>query len=255
MFFFLSKTLNYLTMPLVIICILLVLSWVLKRKRWKGRLYKGAIILLLFLSNDFISNEAITQWEIPATPYGQITKTYPLGIVLTGVTKGNMHPEDRVYFTRGADRVIHALQLYKLGKIKKILVSGGNGGLAVRSRKEADELADALVLMGVPKEDVLIENQSRNTRESALEIKEMLKDSYVPADCLLITSAFHMRRSRACFKKIEFAMDTFSADFLHHERKYSLDVLFIPKLEALTIWTILMREWTGMLAYKLNGYV
>lgn len=255
MFFFLSKTLNYLTMPLVIICILLVLSWGLKRKRWKGRLYKGAIILLLFLSNDFISNEVITQWEIPATPYGQITKTYQLGIVLTGVTKGNMHPEDRVYFTRGADRVIHALQLYKLGKIKKILVSGGNGGLAVRSRKEADELADALVLMGVPKEDVLRENQSRNTRESALEIKEMLKDSYVPVDCLLITSAFHMRRSRACFKKIEFAMDTFSTDFLHHERKYSLDVLFIPKLEALTIWTILMREWTGMLAYKLNGYV
>lgn len=255
MFFFLSKTLNYLTQPLVIISIMLVLSWVLNRKRWKVRLFKGALVLLLFFSNDFISNEIISRWELPATPYSQLNKTYPLGIVLTGVTRGNMLPDDRVYFTRGADRVIHAVQLYKLGKIKKILVSGGNGGLSERSRQEADELVDAFILMGVPKEALLIENQSRNTRESAVAVKTMLSDDYAPTDCLLITSAYHMRRSRACFNKVGLPIDTFSTDFLHHNRKYSFDVLFIPKLDSINIWTILTREWTGMLAYKLNGYI
>jgi uncharacterized SAM-binding protein YcdF (DUF218 family) len=102
-------------------------------------------------------------------PYNQITKKYKLGILLTGVTKGNMQPDDRVYFQRGADRVTHTLQLYKLGIIEKILISGGSGSISTASQKqEADEIADALTLMGVSENDILIENQTRNTHESAV---------------------------------------------------------------------------------------
>lgn len=255
MFFILSKTLNYLTMPLVIICILFLLSWLLKSQKWKKSLLKIGIILLLVLSNDFISNEVVLLWELPATPINEIKKSYELGIVLTGVTKGNMIPEDRVYFQRGADRVTHALQLYRMGIIKKILVTGGSGTLLERSRQEADEIADALELMGIPKEYILIENQSRNTHESAIAVKKMLQDSLAPNQCILITSAFHMRRSRACFNKVGWAMDTFTTDFLHHERKFTPDILFVPHVESLVNWNIMIREWVGMIAYKISGYI
>jgi uncharacterized SAM-binding protein YcdF (DUF218 family) len=255
MFFFLSKTLNYLTMPLVIICILFLLSWILKNGKWKGRSFKTALLLLLILSNDFLTNEVVMLWELPATPISEIKKEYAIGIVLTGVTKGNMTPDDRVYFQRGADRVTHALQLYKTGAIKKILVSGGSGSLIERKRQEADEIADALRLMGVPDADILIENQSRNTHESAEAVRAMLKDSVSSSDCLLITSSFHMRRSRACFKKVGWATDTFTTDFLSHERKFALDVLLAPRVDALLNWTIMSREWVGMFAYKVMGYI
>jgi uncharacterized SAM-binding protein YcdF (DUF218 family) len=255
MFFFLSKTLNYLTMPLVIICILFLLSWAFKNSRWRGRFFKIALLMLLLFSHDFITNEVVMLWELPATPISEIKKEYALGIVLTGVTKGNMTPDDRVYFQRGADRVTHALHLYQLGKIKKILISGGSGSLQERSRQEADEIADALKLMGVSSEDILIENKSRNTHESAEAVKVMLKDSISSADCLLITSAYHMRRSRACFTKSGWPTDTFTTDFLSHERKFTPDVLLVPRAESLLNWTIISREWVGMLAYEVMGYI
>ena len=242
-------------MPLVIICILFLLFWVFKSSNWKGIFFKTGFVLLLLLSNDFISNEVVMLWELPATPISEIKKEYAIGIVLTGVTKGNMTPNDRVYFQRGADRVTHALQLYKTGIIKKILISGGSGSLMERKRQEADEIADALRLMGVPDSDILIENQSRNTHESAEAVKTMLKDSVSSADCLLITSSFHMRRSRACFKKAGWPMDTFTTDFLSHERKFTIDVLFAPRVEAVLNWTIMSREWVGMIAYKAIGYI
>ncbi len=255
MFFILSKTLNYLTMPLVIISILFLLSWILRNTKWRSRLFKIALVLLLVMSNDFLANEVAKVWELPATPLHEIKKEYAVGIVLTGVTKGNMTPDDRVYFQRGADRVIHALQLYKTGIIKKILISGGSGSLLERNRQEADEIADALQLMGVLREDIIIENRSRNTHESAAAVKATLLNFYAPQDCLLITSAFHMRRSRACFKKVGWPVDTFTTDFLSHERKFTPDVLFIPRAEALLNWTIISREWVGIISYKVVGYI
>jgi uncharacterized SAM-binding protein YcdF (DUF218 family) len=255
MFFILSKTINFLAMPLVLVCLLWIGARFIRNPKWKKRLAITGLSLLLLTSNDFITNEVVLLWEPAATPFTQLTKKYKLGILLTGVTKGNMQPDDRVYFQRGADRVTHTLQLYKLGIIEKILVSGGSGSLTQRSRQEADEIADALKLMGVPESDIVIENQTRNTHESAVAVKAMLQGHYQPAECLLITSAYHMPRSIACYKKAGWACDTFTCDFLSHERKFTPDALLVPRADSVTIWTILMREWAGMVAYKISGYI
>jgi len=131
-------------------------------------LRNAGVFLLFLFSNDFIGNEVMLLWEVPPTPFAELKKKYSYGIVLTGVGKSEMEPADRMYFGRGADRVTHTLQLYKLGFIQKVLVSGGNGKLYDVNKQEADEMAEVLILMGVPKEDIVIENTSRNTRESAL---------------------------------------------------------------------------------------
>jgi uncharacterized SAM-binding protein YcdF (DUF218 family) len=254
MFFILSKTLGYLARPLVIIIALLLASWIIKNTKWKKRLFFSGLVLLIIFSNDFISNEVMQLWEIPATPYSAIEKKYKVGIVLTGVTKSNTYPTDRIHFHRGADRVTHTLQLYKLGIIEKILISGGSGTLLPR-KKEADELSEVFQLMGVPVDDLIIENNSNNTYQSAIEVNALLKGTINPEECLLITSAFHMRRSRACFEKAGFSTDTFTVDFLSHERSFTPDVLIIPKLEALTNWQVLFKEWIGMIAYKTAGYI
>lgn len=255
MFFFFSKTINFLAMPLVLVCLLWIVSRFIRSVKWKKRLAVTGLFLLLFLSNDFITNEVAMWWEPSATPFNQIKKKYKLGILLTGVTKGNMQPDDRVYFQRGADRVTHTLQLYKLGIIEKILISGGSGSISQRARKEADEIADALTLMGVSENDILIENQTRNTHESAVAVKAMLQNDYQPSDCLLITSAYHMRRSLACYTMVGWRCDTFTCDFLSHERRFTPDVLLVPRAESITIWTTLVREWVGMVAYKISGYI
>jgi uncharacterized SAM-binding protein YcdF (DUF218 family) len=255
MFFVLSKTVAYLVMPFVIICGLLISSAIVKRQALKKKLFIAGLSILLFCSNDFIANEAVLLWEVPITPFSKMTKNYDWAILLTGVTKFEDGLHDRVFFNRGADRVTHTVQLYKLGKVKKIIVSGGNGKLSAMDRKEADDVADALLLMGIPSEDIVKEVNSRNTHESALEVKKILEGKTTPDNCLLVTSSYHMRRSAACFAKVGWRMDCFSVDFLSHQRKFTPDILFIPRIEALGNWQTLVREWIGMISYKIAGYV
>jgi len=255
MFFYLSKTLGYLVQPLVIVGLLLISSLLVRRVALQKWLRLSGIFLLLFFSNEFIVNECLRWWEVPATPFAEVKKKYEWGILLTGVARAQVQPNDRVHFARGADRAYHTVQLYKLGLIKRVLVSGGTGRLIDIGEREAEDLKDALIVMGVNPEHIATESRSRNTYESAVEVKKMLKDNFSPDQCVLITSAFHMRRSAACFKKAGWETDTFSADVLVHDRIFTFDTLFIPKTEAVAKWQTLTKEWLGMLAYRFAGYI
>ncbi|CAN5232046.1 YdcF family protein [soil metagenome] len=255
MFFFLSKTLSYLLKPIVIICGLLIASLLLKNPRWKNGLRIIAVSSLLFFSNDFISNEVMRSWETGVISFADISKKYQYGILLCGVAKVEVGPKDRVYIGSAADRVNHTLQLYKMGYISKILISGGSGRIIDVGEREADELASLLKLMGVPSDDIVVENQSRNTHESAVEIKNILEKITTPDQCLLVTSAYHMRRSLACFDKVGWHMDPFSADIVSHYRNFNFDVLFIPKTESISLWNTLIKEWVGYVTYWVMGYI
>jgi uncharacterized SAM-binding protein YcdF (DUF218 family) len=254
MFFVLSKILSYLVMPLTIIVLCLVAGALLKNPKWKRRLLRTGIILLLIFSNEFVANETMRAWEIAATPFNEVPK-YKLGIVLTGTTI-ELKPNDRVYFHRGADRVTHTVQLYKSGLIENILISGGTGRLSGEAQPEADKFRAAMILMGVPDSVIQIENETRNTAESAMEVKKILeKLNYRDSECLLITSAFHMRRSLACYRKAGIDLKTFSTDFYAHDRDYVFASFFVPQLDALIVWHKLIKEWVGFVAYKMAGYV
>lgn len=255
MFFILSKTLSYLVMPLTIVCGLLLLSVMLRNMRWRKICFRAGFGLLFFFSNDFIANEIMNAWEISTVPYKDM-RPHALGIVLTGATIPQLKPDDRVYFHRGADRVTHTVQLYKMGLIRKILISGGTGLLTEEDEPEANKFQKVMIMMGVPQEDIIIENETRNTHESAIEVKPLLdKLQFTPGQCLLITSAFHMRRSLACYRKVGLNIEPFSTDFYAHPRSFYPDVLFIPKIEAMLLWQKLIKEWVGMAAYKMAGYI
>ena len=253
MFFVLSKTLNYLAMPLTLICIFFLAFVFVKNGKWKKRFFWTGLIMLLFFSNEFIANEVMRAWEIESRPISSLPK-YKLAIVLTGSTYSH-EPNDRVYFQRGADRVTHAVQLYKQGYIGKILISGGSGRLVTESEPEADRFKRAMVMMGVDESNIIIENQTRNTAESAIEVKKMLQNSgFTDRDCVLITSAFHMRRSLACYVKQGMHPDVFTTDFYSHPRDFYFDTLIIPQIDSMLIWHKLIREWVGFAAYKVVGY-
>ena len=255
MFFILSKTISFLAMPFTIVIILLMLSAFWKNPLWKKRFFWSAIVLLLFFSNDFIANEFMRVWEIKTKAYEKM-QPHLLGIVLTGSTIPMLKPDDRVYFQRGADRVTHTVQLYKLGLIRKVLISGGTGTLKEPDEPEANKFKKVMIMMGVPEMDIFIENKTRNTYESAVEVKKMLDSLQVKAeDCLLITSAFHMRRSLACYRKANLDVEPFSTDFYAHPRFFYPDGLLIPSVEAIVLWHKLFKEWIGLIAYKFAGYI
>jgi uncharacterized SAM-binding protein YcdF (DUF218 family) len=255
MFFVLSKTLNFLVLPLTLIVAFFILFVFVKSQPWKKRFFWTGFVLLIFFSNDFISNEIMRVWEVDTKPFNEVQR-HQVGIVLTGSTLPFIQPDDRVYFGRGADRVTHSIQLYKLGLIKKILISGGSGRLLVQDEPEANKFKKVMLMAGVNEMDIIIENKTRNTYESAVAVKKILDSMHVEAeDCLLITSAFHMRRSMACYRKAGLLMESFSTDFYGVPDKRFFPTILIPSVQGLVIWEKLFKEWTGLVAYKIAGYI
>ena len=256
MFFYLSQFLSFLIMPLTIVLLFLIAGAVLIKSRVGKNLVISGLFLLLFFTNQYIANYAIYLWEPEFIPIASLQE-YEVGIVLTGVTNLNKTAFDRTFFNKGADRITHAMQLYKLGKIKKILITGGQGINPTNPNTEADLLADFLIMAGVMKKDILIENQAVNTRQNALFAKSTLEnEAYdLESEYLLITSAFHMKRSKACFDQVGLLTVPFPVDYYASDPQLTIKSLLQPHPEGLLKWQILFKEWVGLIAYKLAGYI
>lgn len=243
-------------MPLSI-CLILIIYGFFRMKNKKGnRILIAGIILLVFFSNKFISNGVMNAWE-PDFKVISTLPNYEIGIVLTGVTNLDKNTNDRTFFNKGADRATHAIQLYKLGKIKKILITGGQGLNPTNPNTEAALLRDFMLIAGVDEDDIILEDQAKNTYQNAVFTKEILDNlGYSETQKhLLITSAFHMYRSKGCFDKAKLNTDIFPVDYYGYESKYDLPSLLYPDPNSIFIWQKLFKEWIGIVMYKMAGYL
>jgi uncharacterized SAM-binding protein YcdF (DUF218 family) len=257
MFFILSKILFYFLMPATWIAGSLLMAYLSRKPAGKQKWIGLAGILFFFFGNAFLSNEVFRIWEVPATPYAQVSP-HEVGIVLTGMTEGNKEIKDRLFFSGAVDRILNALDLYKQGKIRYILITGATpdkfGLTDPEEPSETHKLKDFLVQAGVPQEAILLETQARNTRENASYSAAIVKERFPTASCLLITSAFHMRRSLGCFEKAGLKVTPFSTDIEAHKREYALKNTLLPTEVGFYQWSKLIHEWLGYLVYKLMAY-
>lgn len=256
MFFYLSQLFSILLMPLSICLILIIYGFFRIKNKKGGHILIAGIVLLVFFSNKFISNGVMNAWELDFKVISTMPN-YEIGIVLTGVTNLDKNTNDRTFFNKGADRATHAMQLYKLGKIKKILITGGQGFNPTNSHTEAAQLKDFMLIAGVDEKDIILEDQAKNTYQNAVFSKDILHNlGYSETQKhLLITSAFHMYRSKGCFEKAGLNTDAFPVDYYGYDSKFDLPHLFYPDPNAIFIWQKLFREWIGIVIYKLVGYL
>lgn len=254
MFFILSKTLYLFLMPLIWILVLLLLALFLKSPRRKRVCLVAGIGLLLLLTNPFLSNEAWLAWEVGATPMAAV-ENYDVAVILGGVTGYRKDMPDRIIAHKGADRFLHPLHLYRAGKIRQIVITGGNSKVLGEGVPEAEQIEKILLMAGVPEEAIITESKSRNTRENALNTAALLEKHPEWQRVLLVTSAFHMRRSMGCFRKVGLEPTPFSADFNANSRSFTPDETVIPNVGALQSWHLLIHEMVGYLTYKVMGYL
>jgi uncharacterized SAM-binding protein YcdF (DUF218 family) len=255
MFFILSKLLSFLISPFYWLLGSLCIYFFAKKPNWKKWSKISAIVIVLFFSNSFFYLEFCRMWEVHSKPIDELEK-YEIGIVLSGM--GEYNNDIKTFsIRRGGDRIWQAITLYKKGKIKKILISGGSGFVFDRGLEEAKQLKEVLVSWGIPEKDLISENISRNTHENALESKKIIERSYPHVEkCLLITSGRHMRRAKACFDKQDLKVDVYSTDlYTGPNRNLFWDQYFIPNVQNFENWEGLIKEWVGFVSYKISGYI
>jgi uncharacterized SAM-binding protein YcdF (DUF218 family) len=259
MFYFLSKVLFYILMPLSLILIGLFLAIFSKKPKVKRISLRISLGLIFFFGNGFIVNEAMLWWELPPISPDSISQPFDVGIVLTGgMITNKQASENQIFTDKTADRFIQPLRLYKMGKLKKILISGGSTDLKLMKQDVTDEtlkIAKILEELGVKKDDIILERKARNTRENALNTVEILKKNpQLGNKFLLFTSAYHARRAVGCFQKTGIKVIAFPTAFKASARSFTLDNLLIPRETNLHDSYDLIHEMVGYVVYKILGY-
>lgn len=247
MFFTLSKLLLIFIFPFTWIAICLITSLILRKPHVKRRFLIAAMVLLLIFTSPFLINQFAKLWDIKPVPLKK--QSYSCVIVLGGFSGVDANGEG--VFNILSDRFIQSLKLVTTGKATHILVSGGNGNLFPGNFRESDWVKTQLEQLKVPDSLIVIENQSRNTLENAAFSKTILAQKHLRPPYLLVTSAFHMRRSLAIFKKQKMDVVAYPSNYIAGNGEFFITDL-IPDAGPLTIWNIYIKEVVGHIVNHLK---
>jgi uncharacterized SAM-binding protein YcdF (DUF218 family) len=92
-------------------------------------------------------------------------------------------------------RLVEGIRIYKKYSHVKLILSGGRGFGSIPC---AEVMAHVAKELGVDENDIILESQSKDTKDEAQLIKPLVENDHF----ILVTSASHMPRSMALFKKL-----------------------------------------------------
>lgn len=250
--FYILRFVGFFLTPVVWILVLLGWAFFTKKQKRRKLLLGLSFILLFIFSNDFLVKVAYKAWEIPRKQLSAITVTYDYAVVMGGMSGWDAEFQ-RLHFIGTSDRIAQAIDLYKRGKVKKLVITGGTGSVKFPNDRESPHVRDYLIRWGIPAGDILIDSTSRNTHENAVNTKQLC---YAPGKTyLVITSASHMRRTLGCFRGVDMSVTPWPVDSHGPEKgRFKFSSLILPGTRAVEEWDVLIHEWLGYVGYAVAGY-
>lgn len=252
MIFFLTKLVSQLVYPLAIsleLCVLaLGLLW-FRRNRMAAAALGFAIVWLWFWSAPLTADRIRYSLEkrFPPVPIEHVPKADAIVVLGGGVdpiSPPRLYPD----LALGSDRMWHAARLYKAGKAPYLIVSGGFGFKPnEETGPESEAMAVFLKDLGVPESAILLESESRNTRENAQCTKKLLEQHGMKT-ILLVTSSMHMRRALALFKAAGIEVTPAATDYeiIDHPTQ-PLFIRLLPDARSLEGASRAFKEYLGAL--------
>ncbi len=140
-----------------------------------------------------------------------------------------------------------------------LVFTGGDASLieeeeeTAEARTEAEAAGMFYRSLGIAPQRLILEDKARNTFENATFTKPIIKQK-AGERWLLVTSAWHMPRSVGIFRKagievipypVDFSTRGAPRDFRQFNRGFS---------HGLELTDAVVKEWIGLVAYRLAGY-
>ena len=249
MYFILSKVLLFLIIPLNWIIACLLIAFFTRRPKLKKRFFIAGVVLLIVFTNQWLLYLFAKNWDVPPEPLEK-GKIYSAVIVLGGFSGEDKNGDG--FFNENASRLVKGLELQEQGIASHILISSGNGSLHPSNFREATWVKGELKKFNLPDSTILIEQDSRNTFENASFSKKLLEQKHLPPPYLLVTSAWHMRRSLYIFEKEGVNIVPCSSGFISGNRKMMVDNYFMPDVSVFVEWNQYFKEVIGLIMAHLK---
>jgi uncharacterized SAM-binding protein YcdF (DUF218 family) len=236
---------TFLLPPGIFIIILLFLSlWTIRRKRILAGVLFVVAILLYLSSILLISDALIRSLEARHIPPSSISGDVII-ILGGGATLDTPNISGAGHLSgASANRVLTGAELYHLLKVP-IILSGGQDYRG--SGSEAQIARNILTSLGIPDSIIITEDESRNTSENVMNVKELIK-KYGFRQPVLVTSAFHMERSIRQFKKVNQPVIPYPTGYLVNIHSQFEPYQLWPNAEATVKMQMALKEYLGIIA-------
>ncbi len=256
MFFVLSKVLSIFIKPFFWGLALLLWGLLSKNAARKKKLLIAALSVFILFGNKVLFNACAGAWEgAYRMPAEDSAAKWGTAIVLGGYSSFD-EPRNRMQLNEAADRFVYGLQLLQSGKCEHLLLTGGSAALFKKGSSESLGSSRFLAKFPSLKGHVSHEDSSRNTAENAGFSAALIRRDSLKGPFVLITSAFHMKRAKACFEKAGIPVTPYPVHFLSESANgFAWYEYIAPDPNTLYHWEFLIKEWIGMLAYKIKGSV
>lgn len=262
MFVFLSKLLPLFLYPLGLISLLLlgIGFWSWRQQlglQWPALV---ALAILLVSANSWVSDALLRTLEYQYLPTEDLPQA-PVIVVLGGGLYQATYPRQFPEVAEAGDRIIYGAQIYQEGKAPYIIATGGRiPWLGTVATSEAEDMALLLQRLGVPREAIIKEEKSLNTRQNAVFTQKILQQRGINT-IILVTSGYHMPRAKRVFEKLGITVIPAATDFLSQpsgKNNFNLANVILslmPDAKSLQMTTMALKEYLGLVIYKLQGWV
>jgi uncharacterized SAM-binding protein YcdF (DUF218 family) len=261
MFYYLSKVIWFLIQPSSVIFLSLLTGFLLVLVRRRSGLPLMAIGLAGILIFGF---SPVPRWMLGAVersgmPTAEERGLPVVGTILLGgfVDTGISSAVGHMTTTDSADRLLAAIMLTSTNPDQPLIMSGGSnpiiGGLG-----EAELTGDYLARAGLNIRNLYLENKSRNTHQNATLVKQLIESKMPELSdkrWRLVTSAFHMKRSRAVFEKAGMDVVAYPADYRSEDSHRQTWRGYKSLVLGLRDTDIAVKEWIGYFAYWMTGRI
>jgi uncharacterized SAM-binding protein YcdF (DUF218 family) len=148
-----------------------------------------------------------------------------------------------------AIRLMEGIRLYRVFQGSRLLLSGGAAGPGEKTI--AENMREVAVDLGVPECDIVLDGSSMDTADQAVMLGGALKGKRF----ILVTSAAHMSRSMALFRRQGVEPIPAPTHYLSLNGKGSFDDLteWLPDAENLVKMDTALHEYLGMAWALLRG--
>ena len=168
---------------------------------------------------------------------------------------GNLDPEateiwNQVISGDAAERNFAFIALARKHTDARLVYTGGSSNLIQKSYKAADVAERLFAEQGLDLSRITFERESRNTAEHPYNVMELMQPQ-PDEQWVLITTGWHMPRAMGVFCKAGWKVTPYPVDF--RSRPGSLLKASWGGAGRLVRVNVAVREWIGLIAYKLMG--
>lgn len=240
-------------MPLGLTFIGFILSLLLKSKK----ILFGSFAILYFFSIGVTADFLISYLEKPykMVPLKKIKNAD--SIVVLGGYRVLTQNNQEVIEWNDPDRFFAGVRLYKEGKAKRLIFTDGYSPDLGTNFSEGFLNRNQAVSLGIPPNAIMITGKANNTFQESQQLRKLFnKNKLLSNEIILITSAYHMKRSknlfeRANFKVLEFPVDFKPKNCSNIKLIYKINCL-LPQANKLRTSSLMVREIIGRLIYKIK---